>query len=77
MSEHAFGKALDIAAFRLVDGRSISVLDDYYDKGAKGAFLREIHQKACDLFDVTLGPDYNADHANHFHLDVGIRRACH
>lgn len=77
MSEHAFGKAADIAGFRLADGRMISVLDHYYDKGPKGAFLREVHEKACDLFDVTLGPDYNEAHKNHFHIDVGIRRACH
>jgi hypothetical protein len=52
------------------------VLRDFRSKGAKGVFLREIRGRACDLFDVTLGPDYNADHANHFHLDVGGQRAC-
>jgi len=76
LSEHAFAKAADIAAFRLADGRRISVLDDFRSKGAKGDFLREVHDRACDLFDVTLGPDYNADHANHFHLDVGGEHAC-
>jgi hypothetical protein len=76
LSEHSFAKAADIAAFRLADGRRISVLDDYRSKGAAGDFLREIHDRACGLFDVTLGPDYNADHANHLHLDVGGERAC-
>ncbi len=76
MSEHAFGKAADIGAFRLDDGRSISVLTDWRSKGPEGRFLREIHARACDLFDVTLGPDYDAAHANHFHLDVGGNRAC-
>jgi hypothetical protein len=76
LSEHSFAKAADIAGFVLADGREISVLEDYYGKGAKGDFLREIRQRACDLFDVTLGPDYNEDHANHFHLDVGGQRAC-
>ncbi len=45
-------------------------------KDAKGDFLREVRQRACDLFDVTLGPDYNAAHKNHFHLDVGGDHAC-
>ena len=73
----AFAKAADIAGFVLADGREISVLEDYYrSSGAKGDFLREIRQRACDLFDVTLGPDYNEDHANHFHLDVGGQHAC-
>lgn len=76
LSQHAFAKAVDISAFRLADGRRISVLDDYHSKGAKGDFLREIHGRACDLFDVTLGPNYNAEHRNHFHLDVGGERAC-
>lgn len=76
LSEHAFAKAADIAGFRLADGREISVLDDFRSKGGKGDFLREVHDRACGLFDVTLGPDYNADHANHFHLDVGGERAC-
>ncbi len=76
LSEHSFAKAADIASFVLADGREISVLDDYFAKDAKGDFLREVRQRACDLFDVTLGPDYNADHANHFHLDVGGQRAC-
>jgi hypothetical protein len=76
LSEHAFAKAADIAGFVLADGREISVLDDYRDRGAKGDFLREIRQRACDLFDVTLGPDYDEAHANHFHLDVGGQSAC-
>lgn len=76
LSEHAFAKAADIAGFVLEDGREISVLGDFRDKGAKGDFLREVHDRACGLFDVTLGPDYNADHANHFHVDVGGQSAC-
>lgn len=76
LSEHAFGKAADISAFRLEDGRTISVLKSWSSKGAEGRFLREIHDRACGLFDVTLGPNYNEAHANHFHLDVGGNRAC-
>lgn len=76
LSEHAFARAVDIAAFKLADGRRISVLDHYHSKSPRGDFLREIHGRACDLFDVTLGPDYNAEHKNHFHLDVGGEHAC-
>jgi hypothetical protein len=76
LSEHSFAKAADISGFVLADGREITVLKDFRSKGAKGDFLREIRERACDLFDVTLGPDYNADHANHFHLDVGGEHAC-
>lgn len=76
LSEHAYAKAADIASFVLADGREISVLDDFYGANAKGDFLREVRQRACDLFDVTLGPDYNEAHKNHFHLDVGGDHAC-
>lgn len=76
LSEHAYAKAADIASFVLADGREISVLEDFYGKDAKGDFLREVRQRACDLFDVTLGPDYNEAHKNHFHLDVGGDHAC-
>ena len=76
LSEHAYAKAADIASFVLADGREISVLDDFYGKDAKGDFLREVRQRACDLFDVTLGPDYNEAHKNHFHVDVGGDHAC-
>ncbi len=81
LSEHAYGRAADVSGFKLADGRVITVLDDYHAKGPKGEFLREVHDRACDLFDVTLGPNYNADHANHFHVDVGGyhagEHACH
>ena len=76
LSEHAFAKAADIKAFKLADGRTISVLDDWHKEGPEAAFLREIHDEACSIFDVTLGPDYNAAHANHLHLDVGGQSAC-
>jgi hypothetical protein len=26
---------------------------------------------------VTLSPEYNADHADHLHLDTGGERVCH
>jgi len=41
-----------------------------------GRFLRSIHRGACRYFDATLGPDYNAAHADHFHLDRGGYGAC-
>ncbi|MFN3313337.1 MAG: extensin family protein [Hyphomonas sp.] len=76
LSQHAFGNAVDIAGFRLEDGRIITVLGDWEADGDKGDFLTRIHEGACDLFSITLGPDYNAAHADHFHLDMGRGRLC-
>jgi hypothetical protein len=80
-SEHATADAVDIAGFRLSDGTRVSVLRDWKDDAAKGAFLREVRSGACDLFATVLSPDYNAAHADHFHLDQAERgqsgwRAC-
>ena len=70
-SQHARANALDVAGFVLVDGREISVLEDWDDGGAEGQFLKQAHEAACGRFASALGPDYNAAHANHFHLDLG------
>ncbi|MEN7536400.1 extensin family protein [Aurantiacibacter flavus] len=70
-SEHATGNAIDIAAFVLEDGRRISVLDDWDDEGGRGQFLYAARDRACASFGTVLSPDYNAAHADHFHLDQG------
>jgi hypothetical protein len=74
-SEHATANAVDIAGFRLADGRRISVLRDWPDKGAKGRFLRAVREGACPLFATVLSPDYNAAHRDHLHLDQAERGA--
>ena len=76
LSQHASANALDIAGFRLADGRSISVLKDWSREGDKARFLRQVRDSACDDFNVVLGPDYNAAHRNHFHLDMGRWWVC-
>jgi hypothetical protein len=68
-SEHATGNAIDIAAFVLADGRRIAVRGGWSAGGAEGAFLHAVHKAACGTFGTALGPDYNAAHADHFHLD--------
>jgi hypothetical protein len=70
-SQHATANALDVAGFILSDGTRIGVLEDWNEGGDKAAFLREVRNGACRLFSTTLSPDYNAAHANHFHLDMG------
>jgi hypothetical protein len=74
-SEHASANAVDIAAFRLTDGRRISVVGDWDDTGAKGRFLRAARDGACDLFATVLSPDYNEAHRDHFHFDQANRGA--
>ena len=75
-SQHASANALDIAGFRLADGQRIEVLRDWPGEGVKAKFLREVQAGGCDSFNTVLGPDYNAAHRNHFHLDMGFWQIC-
>ncbi|WP_300973948.1 extensin family protein [Sphingomonas sp. LHG3406-1] len=80
-SEHATADAVDILGFELADGRRLSVLRDWQEQGAEGAFLREARDAACRSFSTVLSPDYNEAHRDHLHLDTADRgpggwRAC-
>jgi hypothetical protein len=72
-SEHARANAFDVLGFRLADGRTVSVLRDWPRDSAEGRFLREVHAGGCRIFTTVLGPEYNAAHRNHFHLDLAAR----
>lgn len=75
-SQHASANALDIIGFRLADGRRISVLQDWPKQGKNAEFLRHVQRGACRRFNTTLGPEYNAAHHDHFHVDMGLWRMC-
>lgn len=74
-SEHSTADAIDVTGFRTRDGERVSVLRDWDGDAGKAAFLREVRDGACDLFATVLSPDYNAVHADHFHLDQAARGA--
>ena len=68
-SEHATAEALDIAAFRLANGERVTVLNGW--KGAKTQpWLKAMLAASCGYYGNGLGPEYNAAHANHFHLGM-------
>ena len=79
-SEHAFANAFDVAAFRLADGRRISVLKDWQADSQRQSpaalFLLDAEKSACPFFSAVLGPAYNAAHRDHFHLDRGRYSIC-
>lgn len=76
-SGHASANAIDVSGFVLGDGRRITVLQ-HWDGGtpAERRFLRVVHDSACKRFGTTLGPGYNAAHANHFHLEADGAKFC-
>jgi hypothetical protein len=74
ISEHAFGNALDIAAFTLADGRRISVKDGWRGLPEEQGFLRDVHGAACQTFTTVLAPGSNIYHYDHIHVDL-MRRS--
>jgi hypothetical protein len=80
ISEHAFGNALDIAAFTLADGHKLDVQHSWHGSPEEQAFLHDVQASACDQFTTVLAPGSNAFHYNHIHVDLmrrhNGRRAC-
>jgi hypothetical protein len=74
ISEHAFGNALDVAAFTLADGRKVTVRDGWRGLPEERGFLRDVHAAACEQFSTVLGPGSNVYHYDHLHLDL-MRRS--
>jgi hypothetical protein len=76
LSRHATADALDIAGFTLANGKRVSVARDWKGSDREALFLHDVHRGACRVFDSVLGPEYNAAHRDHFHLDRGGWRVC-
>jgi hypothetical protein len=76
LSEHSFGNAIDISGFKLADGRSIVIVQDWKKTDTQeSAFLHEAHAGACQHFTTVLGPGADVFHDNHFHLDLAMHGA--
>lgn len=76
LSAHSRAEAIDVSGFVLADGRRISVEGGWNATRQEREFLRVIHKSACKRFGTVLGPDYNAAHRNHFHLEHGGGSYC-
>lgn len=74
LSEHAFGKAIDIAGIGLKSGREISVLTGWTSSRDRDA-LRTMWRAACGPFGTVLGPNANRFHRDHFHFDTASYRS--
>ena len=68
-SAHARAEALDVAGFRFADGRRATVAADFRADSDEGRFVRAARAGACRVFGTVLGPDYNAAHRDHLHLE--------
>lgn len=72
LSEHSFGRAIDIGGMWLSNGKQVTV-EAGWRSSATGAYLREIWKAACGPFKTVLGPEADKYHWNHFHLDRAQR----
>lgn len=70
ISEHAFGNALDVGAFRTADGRWITVKDGWKGKPEERGFLLQVQAGACERFTTVLAPGSNVFHYDHIHVDL-------
>lgn len=76
-SGHAVANAIDVAGFRLKDGRRVTVLADWNSPDEETRrFLQTIRASACRRFGTVLSPDYNAAHRDHLHLEDDGGRFC-
>lgn len=72
ISEHAFGNAVDIAAFKLADKESLPVKNVAQTGNVESRWLMALRISACGYFTTVLGPGANAAHAEHYHFDLGL-----
>jgi len=78
-SAHATGAAIDVSGFVLEDGRRITVKAGWNGGTAQEReFLRVVQSSACKRFDTVLGPNYNAAHQDHLHVEgvIGAKSYC-
>lgn len=70
LSSHALGAAIDIRAVVLADGREIPLLGNWAGDTPEARFWRDARDGACNWFVTVLGPDFDANHADHLHLQA-------
>jgi len=84
ISQHAYATAIDLAGFTTSDDTFFSVNDDWVidpdaedtcaapTEPGKDQFLHELicELKTAGVWNIVLTPNYNADHRNHFHVDL-------
>lgn len=70
LSEHGRANALDVRAFKLANGRNISLTDRTVPRELRETVLHSV----CARFSTVLGPTSDWYHEDHIHLDLMERR---
>jgi hypothetical protein len=75
LSRHALADAIDVTGWRLANGRRVSIEEEWASPDT-GLFLHGLQHDGCRYFGAFFGPDYNAAHRTHFHLQGGGYGGC-
>jgi len=70
LSAHAVGKAIDISAFELSNGKFIPIKPDG-DEAMRNV-VDSVRTAACGWFTTVLGPGSDAAHTDHLHVDMAL-----
>ncbi|MBR0751383.1 extensin family protein [Bradyrhizobium jicamae] len=70
LSEHGRANALDVRAFKLANGKQISLTDRSVPRDLRETVLHSV----CARFSTVLGPGSDWYHEDHIHLDLMERR---
>ena len=70
LSEHGRANALDVRAFTLANGQSVSLTDRTVPREMRENVLHSV----CTRFTTVLGPGSDGYHEDHIHLDLMQRR---
>lgn len=74
ISEHAFGRAVDVRALGLEDGQNWQVRPHDADSEEPAArFQAALREEACGPFNTVLGPGSDGHHGDHLHFDTARR----
>lgn len=73
ISEHGFANAIDLTGYVLTDGTQVQLPAAWKAGGKDQKLIRQSHKLGCEIFTTVLGPEANALHKDHLHLDMG----CH
>jgi hypothetical protein len=75
ISEHAKGNAIDVMAFALENGKTLTVKDSSASARIDGVLMKTFRATGCGYFTTILGPGSNDAHKEHFHFDIGLHGA--
>ena len=73
LSEHALGRAIDVASFSFEGFETIAVTRREGEGNLAEAFQKAVRAGACLHFTTVIGPASDRHHDDHFHLDTRSR----